>query len=119
MEGRDNDKGGRREADEGKGNVEEEEGGREEGLERGTQEDEDINDVFEPAEAKKGRKEEGREENDGGREEREEAGRDEETETEGEGREGRMCSTWSFPRNTSANKNTNHLVKPLATQVAL
>jgi len=110
--GRDNDKGGRRETDEDKGNVEEEEGGREE---RGTLEDEVINDVFELAEAKKGRKEEGREENDGGRDEREESGRDEETERDGRG--GRMCSTWSLPRNTSANKNTNHLVKRLATQV--
>ncbi len=57
MEGRENDKGGRREPDEGKGNVEEEEEVTEEVLERGTHEDEVINDVFEPAEAKKGRKE--------------------------------------------------------------
>lgn len=66
--------------------MEEKEGGREEVLEWGTLDDEVINDVFERVGAKKGRKEEGREEeNDGGREEGEEAGRDEETETKSEG----------------------------------
>ncbi len=104
MEGRENDKGCIREPDEGKGNVEEEEQGRKEVMERGTYKDEVINDEFEPAEGKMGGKEEGREEeNDGGRDER-----DEETETEREGRVGRMCSAWSFPRRTSANENTNH-----------
>ncbi len=104
MEGRENDTGCRREPDEGKGNVEEEEQGRKEVMERGTYKDEVINNEFEPAEGKMGRKEEGREEeNDGGRDER-----DEETETEREGRVARMCSTWSFPRRTSANENTNH-----------
>lgn len=80
MEGRENDARGVREAEEGRGNVEEEEGG----LERGR-----------PADARKGGKEEGREdENDGGR--------GEETESEG-----RMCSILSFPRSKPTNKIAN------------
>lgn len=94
MEGRESDKGGRLETDEGEGNVEEAEGGRREVLELGTLLDKDINEAFEHAEDEKGGKEEGREEEkDGGRKEREGAGRDEETESERGGKEGRIWST--------------------------
>lgn len=62
------------------------------GLERGRQDNEGINDDLEPAEVRKGEKED--DEKDG---EREEAA---ETETEREGSEGRMCCTVSFPRST-------------------
>lgn len=97
MEGRENDARGVREAEEGRGNVENEEGG----LERGTHEDKRVSDVLEPAEDRKGGKEEGREdENDGGRDEG----------TEETDSEGRMCSTVSFPRSTPSNKNANLLV---------
>lgn len=94
MEGRESDKGGRREIDEDDSNVEEAEVGRREALELGTQLGKDNNDAFEHAEDEKGGKEEGREEEkDGGRKESEGAGRDEETESERGGKEGRMWST--------------------------
>lgn len=99
VDGRENDARGVRWEEEGRGNVEEEE----EGQQRGRHEDKRVSDVLEPAEARKGGKEEGREdENDGGKGEGTE-------ETESEGSKGRMCSPVSCPRSKPTKINANLL----------